>query len=386
MRISFFVPRCTPENSHGRYVIELAKRIAIDHSVTVHAGAFWHPMRSIAQCRLLPIPNRPAVARLATLWTASACGISHRLADIVHTQGADAPVGNIVTAQFCNATMKNQGTWAGFARRINYTIGAAAEKYCMSKRSTERIIAISQQVKAEIELEYGVESRRVTVIHHGVDTEAFHTRHRVAERVPGRKRLGLGPEDFVVLFIGGDYRRKGLLALLQAAKLVGERLKVLAVGVEPDSALRRIVSDGGLADLVSFLGTTGDIAPIYAVADCFALPTVYDTFSMATLEAMACGLPVIVSRAAGVAEILSPDNDSLVLERADDVNLLAQHLTRLMRDRDLRGRLGDQARRTAERHSWDEVAKATLVVYQETTAARFRTSRSGDSFRRLPDP
>ena len=64
MRISFFVPRCTPDNSHGRYVIELVKRLGVQLPVTVYAGAFSPLLRSMARCRFLPVPNRPAMARL----------------------------------------------------------------------------------------------------------------------------------------------------------------------------------------------------------------------------------------------------------------------------------------------------------------------------------
>src|SRR5947209_4782275 len=105
MRISFFVPRCTPDNSHGRYVIELARRLGREHSITVNAGAFWPPLRSVARCISLPVPNRPAIARLAALWTTSVVTARRQVADIVHVQGADAPVGNIVTAQYCNSVM-----------------------------------------------------------------------------------------------------------------------------------------------------------------------------------------------------------------------------------------------------------------------------------------
>ena len=365
MRISYFVPRCTPDNSHGRYAIELAKRIGKNHPVTVYSGAFWHPLRTIARCLFLPVANRPVVARLATLWIASALGTRRRQADILHTQGADAPIGNIVTAQFCNASIRLRSHKPGFFRRINYAIGAAAEKYCMSKRSTKRIIAISKQVKADIEQKYGVESGKIALVYHGVDTEIFHPRHRIVEQVSVRARLALHPEDFVVVFVGGDYRRKGLLTLLEAVKRVTGRLKVLVVGVEADAALTRVLRDSKLRELVRFVRTTADISPFYSAADCFALPTVYDTFSMATLEAMASGLPVIVSRAAAVSELLEPNTDSLFLERPDDVESLAGHLERLARDQALSVGLGMRARQTAERHSWDVVASQTVEVYRE---------------------
>jgi UDP-glucose:(heptosyl)LPS alpha-1,3-glucosyltransferase len=174
---------------------------------------------------------------------------------------------------------------------------------------------------------------------------------------------------FAVLFVGADYRLKGLLPLLQGAQAVAGSLKILAVGVRPDRDLRNVVEREGLSHLVDFLGPRMDMPSLYSAADCFALPTRYDTFSLVTLEAMASGLPVIVSKRAGVAEILTPDLDSLVLEEPNDVPMLARHLQQLFVNDGLRNNLGAEARKTAERHSWDQVALRTLEVYHETLAS-----------------
>ncbi len=369
MRISFFVSRCTPDNSHGRYVIELTKRLAREHAITVNAGAFWPPLRSVAHWNFLPTPNRPTIARLAALWATSVVAVRRQVADIVHVQGADAPVANVVTAQFCNAVMRRVADRdQGLYRKFNYAVGAAAEKYCLSKPSTLRIIAISRQVKGDIEREYGVDPRRIVVIPHGVDGVTFHPSRRVRSRIPVRERLGLGRNDFAILFVGGDYRRKGLVPLLEASRRVPGVVKVIAVGVQPDSALARLVQHNGLSNSVKFLDNTTEMAPLYAAADCFALPTRYDTFSMATLEAMGSGLPVIVSRAAGVSELLTSNRDGLILEDPNDVEVLAQQLRNLIEDEVLRSGLGVEARKTAERYSWEDVATRTVAVYRETLA------------------
>ena len=370
MQICFFVPRCTPDNSHGRYVVELAKRLGIEHVLTVYSGAFWPQLRSLVTCRFLPIPVRPAVLRLASLWVTSAVAMKRRSADIVHVQGADAPVGNIVTAHFCNQVMRNTTNHGvGLRRRLNYSIGAVAEKYCMSKSSTIRVIAVSQTLKNEIEREYGVDPRRVVVIHHGVDAELFHPRNRSQWFALVRSRLGLKTGHFVVLFVGGEYRRKGLVPLLEAVARVPGEVKVLAVGVSPDRTLAQFIRRRGLDNLVIFLDHTDDVESYYAAADCFALPTQYDTFSMATLEAMASGLPVIVSRAAGVTELLRPGYDCLITEEPEDVDLLSQYLVQLASDHSLRRRLGAEARKTAEKHSWDVVAQRTEAVYRQVLAS-----------------
>lgn len=367
MRIAFFVPRCTPENSHGRYVIELAQRLAGDHRVAVYSGAFWSPLRTKIGCHFLPVLNRPTVARLAMFWSASVLAALWQRFDVVHTQGADASVGNVVLASCCNAAMGAVfGRERPIRRRINFTLGALLERYCMTKPSTRRVIAVSCKVKSEIEHHYHVDPQKVVVIPYGVDLECFQPRNRVRWRKAIRERLGLASEDFVILYVGGDYRLKGLIPLVRAVQGLGRKLKVVAVGVLPDQFLTRCLDRDGHKGQIIIVEPTAEIAPYYGAADCFVLPTLYDTFSLATLEAMACGLPVMVSRAAGLSELLTDGVDSLLLESRWNVQELTEKLSWLVADEALRNRLGQNARTTAEQHSWDQVTKRTLSVYQQS--------------------
>jgi glycosyltransferase involved in cell wall biosynthesis len=368
MHIGFFVPRCTPDNSHGHYVIELAKRLAREYEVTVYSATIWRPLRSAVQWHFLPIPNRPAAARLATLWTTSIIANRRRPVDIVHVQGADSPVGNVVTAHCCNAAM--QAATDGFGtitRNLNYALGVAVERHCFTKSSTRKVIAVSNKVKVEIQDHYGLDADRITVIPNGVDSGVFHPSHRADMGLQVRKDLGLSAAEFVALFVGGDYRLKGLVPLLRGASHV-PGVRVVAVGLKPDSYLMQLVRECELEGRVTFLDKATDMASVYASADCFVLPTRYDTFSLATLEAMASGLPVIVSREAGVTELLTSGRDSLLLDQPDDVEAIASHLSRLVQDAGLCASLGTEARRTAERHSWDDVALRTAEVYRQVLA------------------
>jgi glycosyltransferase involved in cell wall biosynthesis len=371
MQISFFVPRCTPDNSHGRYVLELARHLGSEHAVTIYSNDFWAPLRSVVRCRYVPVPLRPAVVRLAALWAASLVASRRQPADITHIQGADAPVGNVVTAHCCNPAMEAAESHGPSLRsRVNYAVGAAAEKFCISKRSTVRVIAVSGKVKDEIVREYGIEHGRIVVIPNGVDGDVFHPNQRKDLGESIRERLGLTPADFVLLFVGGDYYLKGLPTLLAAVQRLPHAIKVLVVGARPDSFMARLASQGSLNGSITFLGRRTDLVALYAASDCFVLPTKYDTFSLSTLEAMASGLPVIISRAAGVSELLTTERDSLLLENPESVEALAEGLGRIVRDETLRKNLGIEARKTAERYSWEMVTRRTLAVYQEVLRTR----------------
>jgi len=306
--------------------------------------------------------NRPAILRLASLWICTPLLRSARRLGVVHVQGGDA-AGSVATAHFCNAALR-QTMWTGAAplRRLNYRLGALAERRSFGKSSTRRVIAVSHKVASEIQRHYGVDAQRIEVIRPGVDVDAFHPKVREQDRAAARARLGLRDDQFVVLFVGADYRRKGLPALLDALDRLPSHVRILAVGVPPHATLTGRASVR--SERVILAPATERVAAYHAAADCLALPTVYDTFSLATLEAMASGLPVIVSSSAGIVEVLKDGVDSLVITRSDDVDALAGHISRLAGDSALASRLGAAARETAERHSWDRVVAQLLSVYR----------------------
>jgi UDP-glucose:(heptosyl)LPS alpha-1,3-glucosyltransferase len=223
-------------------------------------------------------------------------------------------------------------------------------------------------LKDDLIREYGVDARKIRVIHHGVDLDVFHPRNRETLRERIRSMHGVSRNEFVVLFVGGDYRGKGLLTLLEAVATLPGEVKVLAVGLSPDRALMRVVSERRVGARTVFIPPTSDIVGFYAAADCFVLPTRYDTFSLVTLEAMASGLPVLVSGRAGICEILTRGVDSLILDDPTDHVTLREILSHLREDDLARTRLALEARATAERHSWDRVVVATLQVYHEVLA------------------
>jgi UDP-glucose:(heptosyl)LPS alpha-1,3-glucosyltransferase len=249
-------------------------------------------------------------------------------------------------------------------RRFNFALGAVGERYCMGKASTRRVIAVSPKVKREIEDIYHIDPAKAIVVPLGVDPDNFHPKQRVRWRESIRATFRIEPDKFVVIFVGGDFRRKGLMELVRAASIL-RSFHVLAVGVRPDVALNQVLEREGLQQDFTFTEPVEEIAPLYAAADAFALLTRYDTFSMATIEAMATGLPVVVSREAGVTEYLNDGVDSCLLPSCTDVEGLTRAIDLLMREAPLRDSLGAAARSTAERFSWDSIAAQTMAVYRQ---------------------
>ncbi len=219
---------------------------------------------------------------------------------------------------------------------------------------------------------YSYPAERIVVAHNGVDAERFRPAEGVADREALRQGLGIGPAEVLVLFMGRGFARKGLESLLAAmarASARGGGFRLVVAGSGASEGWQRKAGRLGLAAGVQFVGVVPDPEVYYRAADVFALPTHFDPFANATLEAMASGLPVVTTRLNGVSEIIRPGQDGILIEGPEDVQGLADALLEL-RNHDRRRELGVRARETALRYPWDGPLQATLAVYDRVLAER----------------
>ncbi|NPA94987.1 MAG: glycosyltransferase family 4 protein, partial [Thermodesulfobacteria bacterium] len=170
--------------------------------------------------------------------------------------------------------------------------------------SARYIITNSNLVKRQLCTAYERPANSVFTLYNGVDLERFTPVSR-GEKQALKRALGLKDKELMLLFAGVDFRRKGFEVLLRAlSRLKGKgNLKLFAAGFNPSGALKGLVNELGLSDRVVFLGYRKDSEMLYRAADLFCLPTSYDPFANACLEAMACGVPVVTTAQNGAAEL-----------------------------------------------------------------------------------
>jgi UDP-glucose:(heptosyl)LPS alpha-1,3-glucosyltransferase len=193
-----------------------------------------------------------------------------------------------------------------------YTLAAEAEMF--RHPGLRAVICNSRMVKDDIARRFGLADEKLQVIYNGVDLDAFHPRLREEHGRALREKVGAGETAPVLLFVGSGYERKGLPTLLHALSRMSRRDAWLwVVGRDKDESLmRKLAQTLGVDDRVLFLGAQADVKPFYGAADVFALPTLYDPFPNAALEALACGLPLVTTTTCGAAELITPANGSVI--------------------------------------------------------------------------
>jgi UDP-glucose:(heptosyl)LPS alpha-1,3-glucosyltransferase len=238
----------------------------------------------------------------------------------------------------------------------------AAERRLFASPRLKAVICNSRMVRDEVEHWFGVDRARLHVIHNGVDLDAFHPRLR-EHRAASRRSLGLHEADRVVLFVGAGFERKGVAQLLRAlARSDAANLHLVVVGKDrAEGRMRELARRLGIDSRVHWVGPQRDVRPYYGCADCFALPTFYDPFPNAALEALASGLPVVTTTACGAAELVEPGVSGYVLSDASDASTLAGCLQRAAVASPA---MGEAARAAAEPYGLEAMASRLVALYK----------------------
>jgi UDP-glucose:(heptosyl)LPS alpha-1,3-glucosyltransferase len=188
-------------------------------------------------------------------------------------------------------------------RRLYHRVVLALERRVLTR--TPRVVAIARRGKAEIERLYGVPPERVAVAYNGVDLGRFHPSQRHGHRVRARDEAGVGKDDHALLFVGSGFDRKGLATALDALRALEDPAsRLVVVGKGDHRRFAALAQRLGVEDRVAWLGPRRDVERWYAAADVLVLPARYEPFGNVHLEALASGLPVVTSTAAGGAELI----------------------------------------------------------------------------------
>ena len=193
------------------------------------------------------------------------------------------------------------------------------EESLFEKGKAGRVIAASEMVVNEIADLYRYPADRIDVVRNGVPLDQF--RFDPALREKSRAELKLNNDQISLLFAGSGWERKGLLFAIEAMALCkNQQLRLVVAGRGDSRPYKTTRLRFWREDPVKFIGEVADLVPVYAAADIFILPTIYDPFSNACLEALVSGLPVITTRSNGFSEIIEDRKHGSILD--DPANLV----------------------------------------------------------------
>lgn len=369
LRIALVVHDYHRHGGHARYTAELATRFRRDHDVHVFAntvddadtaGITFHHVRAW---------RRNALTSVLSFVVPGTLAVRGRF-DVVHAQGLCGLRHNLVTAHFCQTAwfdaLAREGVRLTWRQRAFQRLVTRLERRALCQPATRRVIAISRRVEGDLAGAYG-RTAGVDVVYHGTDTANFHPDNRDRFRAEVRAAVGIPDDRFLALY-AGDLKKGAAAAIRAAAAAPGVTLLLLS-GSDP-APYRRLAEAEGASDRVVFHPHSKRVEAFFAAADCFVFPTVYDPFGLVITEAMAAGLPVVTSRMAGAAELITDGSDGLLTDRAWDVPAIAAHLGRLRDDRGLRERLGAAARARVEPLTWDRTAEETMAAYHRALAGQ----------------
>jgi len=375
MKIALVSIRYDQKGGSERRTCHLARGlIRAGHVVEIFAARV-EDLNVDAAVNIVPMSSGPSFMKV-TSFTRNVCGMldGRRDIDIVHNQIRPFTDGIVTVGGGCHAQyLELSGKRFTFLNPMHRVVLDLERKRYRSGGS-RAVITNSEFARKGILRHYPVPPERVFVVYNGVDSDRFAPDKVRTAREELRMRYGL--DDYpVLLFVGSGFERKGLSTLIRALHVLKDTdggmndARVLVVGKDDPGPFRRLAGRLGVEGSIIFAGATGTPEVYYGAADVFVLPTFYDPFSNAALEAMACGLPVITTANNGVSELIENGVNGFVMDDPDDHEALSDMVARLSSG-EARDSMGKKARSTSLECTWDRTLESTLDVYKIVTAGR----------------
>jgi glycogen synthase len=335
-------------------------------NLTVHGYAPWS--------RLAGGPEAPYAPALEALSVGLAMARDPVAADVVHTHTWYVGLGGMLVQSVHGVplvvtlhSMEPLRPWKADQLGTGYAVSSWAERLAVER--ADRVIAVSEQMGADITAHFRVDPDRVVVIHNGVDAEAF-------ARTAGSEALARhGVRAPYALFVGRISEQKGIFQLLEAARGLPAGVQLVLCASSPDTPDRVEAAVVGRPEIrwINAMLPVPEVVQLYSHAAVFVCPSIYEPFGLINLEAMACGTPVVASRVGGIPEVVVDGETGWLVEPGEPAALGAA-LRRALADPERARRMGEAGRRRVESHfSWDRIADRTLGVYQDAIESHRRT-------------
>ena len=296
-----------------------------------------------------------------------------RGADVVHAHCLSASsLGAVIGARIAGVPVlvkPSLGGVEGELRKI--VVSAAARPLLAMLRRVDRFAIMSEEIARELS-DVGVSTDRFSTVDNGIDLDRFSPASE-SERGALRARLGI-PSGPVALFVGQYVPRKGVRELLTAWSSVRERFPSAPLALAGHGAEQSVIDEavrvpgGGVMDL----GSRTDVVDVIRAANLLVLPSRNESFGNVIVEALACGLPVLVGRT-GVATQLDLDGTAGRFIDPESPASIADGLAEFLDDPERRAAAGARGRELVRRYDFDRIASTYLDIYSDMRSRRHQS-------------
>lgn len=369
MKIAIPILNYNKEGGIERHTWELVEKWKGEHEIHIFANGWVNAVQDVIFHKV-PAMKWPRLCQILSFILNNSLILRHSNFDVIFNNGCGATIFQdiIVTATVHKAwaqESKKAGLKRFFLNPLHY-YAFAIEIINYKHRRYKKVIAVSKLIEKHLTHCYNVPPEDIVVIHLGVNLEEFNPAKRIFYIKNIRDELKLSDDDILLSFVGKEFKRKGLEYIFQALHILkDERIKLLIVGKGEIETFKNTAFNLGINKNVFFIGHSNDVVKYYVSSDIFVFPSTFDAFGMVVLEAMASGLPCIVSKETGASELINDGEDGILLANYKDTGELANKIKLLVENQSLREEIGLKARGKAELYSWDDVAERTMSVLKK---------------------
>jgi len=245
---------------------------------------------------------------------------------------------------------------------------AAIHDHVLEGGKFRRVAVNSRMMAQDLRTRYGIDESRIEISYPGYDPDIFNLKRASAGRETRRRELGVDDDTWLIgLITSGNFTKRNVAGFIEMAAGLEHRLagkcRFLVVGKDDFSPYQRQAEQAGVAERFIWRTTVSDVETLYGALDVFVLPAHIEEFGRVSLEAMACGTPVLLSSTTGAAELLEADHADLILE-SRDTQAWVERLERMLEASDFKA-LGLTLSRLVGDYSYHRQAEKLKVSFAD---------------------
>lgn len=374
MKVAVIIRNFVTTGGAERYAVEVTRRLARDHEVHVFAQTWDEQLcEGLLLHRVPKLVNKPSFLN-QLLFSRAVNRLVDDSFDIIHTHERVSRFDVLTIHCPCfRGFITEKEKWFD---KLKVWLSVSVSPRCwaylwMEKRQfgisgrNKVFIAVSDNVQHDVQRNYSVPDSYFVKAYPGVEVLDPDDPTLRNQALACEEALGFTAADTVLLFVGTEFKRKGLDFLLSGLSLVEDPgVKLVVVGGGDTRHYKEKAAELGLADRVLFTGLVTNVFAYYLLADIFILPTLSDPCPMSPVEAMYFGLPVIMSETeyCGTAEHVRHD-EALLLDDPRQPELIGRAITKML-DPAFRRTVAGKGQEIARQLTWDNAMEKTLQAYR----------------------